>query len=213
MKLAMQLFLLAILAGCSAMTPTTTTESSFVIFDVQPATVDRRQLLDAITEAVQKNQSQVRVTKDIQTGDLPDKPVRFTLKDPFANTNIGALMARSGQSMKTPVCDSPVLTLASENSSVSGNTSFFLCVVRYTMGYSVNIYSTFTSTSGGISVGAMSKALAKSVVGDSSQYIPRTMNDVRAAAESAGGTVTILDSDIPASFKGLFADQSGSLKQ
>lgn len=200
-------------SGCSSLTPTYKKDASFVIYDVQPISVNRSQLLDAITQAVQKNQSEVRVTRDIQTGDLPENPVRFTMNDPLANSGIGALMAAQGQSMKTPVCNSPVLTLNSGNKSGSGNTTFFLCVVPYKAGYSVNIYATFSSASGGISVAALSSALSKSIAGDSSQYIPRAMNEVRVAAESVGGKVTIIDSEIPESFKGTFVDQTASLKK
>lgn len=200
-------------AGCASMTPTQKTEASFVIYDVQSVSMDRGQFLDAITQVVQKNQSQVRVTRDIQTGALPENPERFTLKDPFANTNIGALMSANGQSMKMPVCNNSILTLASGSSGVGGDTTFFLCVIPYKAGYSVNIYSTFSSTSGGISVDALGAALAKSVVGDSSQYIPRTMKEVRTESERAGAKVSVIDSYIPNSFKGTFADQTGSFKQ
>jgi hypothetical protein len=210
---AFSVFALFLFAGCSAMTPTQKTEASFVIYDVQPASISRAQFLDAITQAVQKNQQQVRVSRDIQTGDLPEKPGRFTLKDPFANSNLGALMAANGQSTKMPACESSILTLASGSSGASGNTTFFLCVIPYKAGYSINIYSTFSSTSGGISVSALGSALAKSVVGDASQYITRAMNEVRTASESVGGKVAIIDSYIPDSFKGTFADQTASLKQ
>lgn len=204
-------FALIVLAGCSSMTPTYKKEASFVIYDVQSASINRSQLLDAVTEAVQKNQSQVRVTRDIQTGELSDKPVRFVIKDPLANSSIGAMMAANGQSMKTATCDNPVLTLASGNTSGSGTTSFFLCVIPYKAGYSINIYATFSSSSGGISVAALSSALSKSIAGDSSQFIPRSMNDVRTAVENIGGKVTIIDSEIPPSFKGTFVDQTASL--
>jgi hypothetical protein len=207
--IALALFLLA---GCASMTPTQQTEASFVIYDVQPASINRGRFLDAITQAVQKNQQQVRVTRDIQTGELPEKPARFVLKEPFANTNIGAMMSASGQTLKKPVCENPILTLASGSSGAGGATSFFLCVIPYKDGYSVNIYSTFTSSSGGLSVDALGAALAKSVVGDASQYIPRAMNEVRKASESVGGNVSIIDSYIPDSFKGAFADQTRGLQ-
>jgi hypothetical protein len=122
-------------------------------------------------------------------------------------------MAANGQSMKMPACDNSILTLSSDNSSASGNTTFFLCVMPYKIGYSVNIYATFTTKTGGLSVEALSAALSKSMVGDFSQFIPRSMNDVRAAAESVGGKVTVIDSEIPESFKGAFVDQTASLSK
>jgi hypothetical protein len=174
--------------------------------------VNRSALLDAITNAVKKNESKVRVTRDIQTDELSDKPGRFTLKDPYAGTNIGAMMSASGQSIKMPVCNDSILTLASGSSSASGDqTTFFLCVIPYKAGYSVNIYATYSSTSGGISVDALGKALAKSIAGDDSQFIPRTMSDVRSAIEGVSGNVTILDSYIPDTFKGSFVDKTASL--
>jgi hypothetical protein len=54
----------------------------------------------------------------------------------------------------------------------------------------------------------ISAAVGRSLIGDSSQFIPRTMNNVRAAAESVGGKVTVVDSYIPEDFKGAFVNQA-----
>jgi len=54
----------------------------------------------------------------------------------------------------------------------------------------------------------ISAAVGRSLIGDSSQFIPRTMNNVRAAAESAGGKVTVVDGYIPEDFKGAFVNQA-----
>jgi len=207
---------LVLLAGCASTTPTYQTESSYVIYDVQPVTIDRNLLLDAITKAVQKHTSQVRVSREIPPAELPEKPGRFVLKDPFANSNMAALLAASGQSTKIPVCEAPLMTIASVDSSMSNygeKTSFFLCVLPYKSGYHIDIYSTYSRASGGLSSAALGAALARSVVGDSSQFIPRAMNEVRTAAENLGGNVTIVDSYIPESFKGAFIDQAASLKK
>jgi hypothetical protein len=210
MRRTIVLFALVVLAGCSAVTPTQKTEASFVIYDVQSTALNRNQLLDGITQAVQRNQSQVRVTRDIQLGDLPEKLPRFTLQNPFANTKLAGLMAAQGQSFRTPVCENAILTLASGNSTGGDNTSFFLCVMPYQAGYSVNIYATFTSSSGGLSAEALGKAMAKSMLGDSSQYIPRTMQEVRTVAETLGANTVVVDSYIPDTFKGTFANQQAS---
>lgn len=208
------LVILASLAGCASTRPTYQTESSYVIFDVQPVTIDRTQFLDSITRAVQKHSSQVRVTREIPPAELPEKPGRFVLKEPFANSNMGALLAASGQSMKVPVCDGSLMTIASNDSSMSQygeNTTFFLCVLPYKAGYHIDIYASFSRASGGLSAAALGSALARSVVGDSSQFIPRAMNEVRIASESVGGKVTIVDRYIPEAFKGAFQDQTASL--
>ena len=94
----------ASLAGCASMQPTYQTESTFVIYDVQPAGVDRTRLLNAVLEAVQKHSSQVRVNRDIPPAVLPETPGRFELKDPFSGTKMGALLAAQAQNVRVPVC-------------------------------------------------------------------------------------------------------------
>lgn len=216
---AFTIIALLILAGCASITPTYQTESAYVIFDVQPASINRTRFLDGITQAVQKHSTQVRVTREIPPAELPEKPGRFVIKDPFANSNIGALgvlLASSGQSMKVPVCDGSLMTIASDDSSMSHygeSTTFFLCVLPYKAGYNINIYATFSRASGGLSAAALGSTLARSALGDSSQYIPRAMNEVRLASEAVGGKVTIVDSYIPESFKGAFQGQIAGLNK
>ena len=101
MKKAAWMVLSMALGGCAAMKPTYQTESSFVIYDVRPGGIDRTQLLDAVQTAVQRSASKARVTRDIPPATLPETPGRFELKDPFANSNLGALMAAQGQAMLT----------------------------------------------------------------------------------------------------------------
>jgi len=213
MKRGLLLFAV-ILTGCASTRPTYQTESAFVIYDIQPETIDRSQFLDAITKAVQKHSSQVRINREIPPAELPEKPGRFVLKDPFANSNMAALMAASGHSTKIPVCDGSLMTLSSADTSMSEfgeRTSFHLCVFPYKQGYHVNIYSSFSRASGSFSAATLGATLARSVVGDSSQLIPRTMNEVRLAAEQFGGKVNIVDSYIPETFKGAFLDQTASV--
>ena len=207
------LALVSVLSGCASMRPTYQTESTYIIYDVQPASVDRNQLLNTVLEAVQKNSSKVRVNRDIPPAELPEKPGRFELKEPFGNSNLGALMAAQGQNVRVPVCKNSLMTISSDDNSMSQygeRTTFFLCVLPYKDGYHIDIYATFTRSSGGFSPQALGSAMARSVVGDSSQFIPRTMNDVRSSAESLGGKVTVVDSYIPEAFKGYFVNQTAS---
>ena len=200
------------LVGCASMTPTVQTESAHVTMDVQPSSIDRSLLLDNVTKAVQTHMSAVRVSREIPPRDLPEKPGKFYLKDPFAGSNMGALIGP----MKMPVCEDAILTISSSDTTMQqygDKTSFFLCVQPYKLGYNINIYSTFTKASGGISPTTLGATLASSLVGDSRQFIPRAMNEVRTAVENIGGKVVILDSYIPDSFKGPMVDQVGSLKK
>jgi hypothetical protein len=203
----------ASLAGCASMQPTYQTESTFVIYDVQPASVDRTRLLNAVLEAVQKHSSQVRVNRDIPPAVLPETPGRFELKDPFGGTKMGALLATQAQNVRVPVCKDALMTLASDSTSMAQygeRTSFFVCVLPYKSGYQIDVYATFVKASGGMTPQALGSAAARSLIGDSSQFIPRAMNDLHLAAESVGGQVTVVDSYIPEAFKGAFVNQAGS---
>lgn len=215
MKRTLVASFLALLTGCASVTPTYQTETAYAIFDVQPASINREAFLQGITKAVQRNSTQVTVSRGIPPADLPAQPGRFEIKDPFGNSNMGALLAASGKSVKVPVCEDSIMTISSGNTFMAEqgeNTSFFLCVLPYQKGYHIDIYATFSRLSGGLSGEALGTALARSVIGESSQFIPRTINDVKAAAESVGGRVTIVDSHIPESFKGAFVNQADSLR-
>lgn len=198
---------MVVLSGCASMTPTHQTESAFVIFDVKPGTLERGKVMDNVANAVKKHASNARITRDIPPAVLPDTPGRFELVEPFAKSKVGALMSAQGQTMKVPVCKDSVLTMNTADNSMAQRgekTSFFLCVMPYMTGYSVNIYATYTKASGGLSPTALGASLAQSVLGDSSQFIPRAMNDVRTALEGIGGQVTTVDEYVPESFQGAF---------
>jgi hypothetical protein len=53
------------LTGCASMKPSVHTESTFVIYDVKPATLDRNQFLKAVLDAVQTSASKLRVNREI----------------------------------------------------------------------------------------------------------------------------------------------------
>lgn len=182
-----------LLNGCASMTPTTETHASYVIYDVKPAAgVGPGTLDDAIKGALQKNMSGVQISTAIPPSPLPDKPGKFKLVKP----NMPGLTALTGQSFEYPACDGAVLTATAQGSGMSQygeHTSFFLCLLPYQGGYNIDIYNTFTKTSGGVSTEALGAALARSVVGDSSQFLPKTIQAVVKAVADAGATTTQLE--------------------
>jgi hypothetical protein len=200
-----------LLTGCAGqMTKSVQTENSYIIYDVK-GEVNRQQLLDSVTTAVKTNMTEVVATRDVPPATLSEKPMRFVMTEPFKGSNIGALMASSGQTLKIPSCDDAILTMKSSDKSMSNygeKQTFFLCVQPYQSGHTISIYSTFSKTSGGLDPKALGAALASSLVGDSSQYIPRTMNAVKEAAEKTGATVSTMDSYIPDVYKGAFYNKT-----
>lgn len=135
----------------------------------------------------------VRVAKEIPPSPLPTTPERFALKDAFKNS---AFAAAAGIRMKVPSCEGAMLTLNGNNQVMSKygeNTTFFLCVQPYVGGYWLTVYSTFSKTSGAVSPAILGADLARAFVGDSSQFIPRTVNDVLAGVKATGASVTVLE--------------------
>ncbi|HEY6513942.1 MAG TPA: hypothetical protein VI032_18335 [Burkholderiaceae bacterium] len=63
----------------------------------------------------------------------------------------------------------------------------------YQGGYSLNIYTTFTKVSGSVSAATMGATLMRPFVGDSSQFIPRAIEQIVQGVQQAGGTVTLVE--------------------
>ena len=184
-------------AGCASMTPTRETQSSYAIYNVNPSGgVTASRVGEAIKIALQKNMSNVQVRTGIPPSPLPEKPGRFQLVDPFKGSPMGALAARSGQSLETPMCEGALLTATAQDTTMSQygeGTSFFLCLLPYQGGYHIDVYTSFTKASGSFSAATLGATLARTVVGDSSQFIPRTVKAVVDSVEAAGASVKLLE--------------------
>ncbi len=122
-KMTTALVLGIALTGCASMKPSVHTESTFVIYDVKPATLDRNQFLKAVLDAVQTSASKLRVNREIPPAELPATPGRFELQDPFANSKMGALLASQAQSIRVPVCKNALMTVSTENTSMGRSTA------------------------------------------------------------------------------------------
>lgn len=181
------------LTACASMTPTVTRQEAYAIYDIKGSSASARTLSDGITQVLQKNMTGVRVNKEIPPSPLPPKPQRFTLTDAFKNSGFAAM---AGISLKVPNCQGAMLTTAGSNEAMAKygeNTTFFVCVQPYVDGYWMTVYSTFSKRSGATSPATLGVDLARAFVGDSSQLIPRTVNDLVAVAKASGAEVSVLE--------------------
>lgn len=199
------------ISGCaSVLTPTSTTEEGYVIYDVQGSGIDRSAFLKDITEVVQTHNSGVRVNRGIPPAQVPDQPGRFTIANPLKGTSLGALAGSAGANLNMAQCDGAIMTLTSDDSSMAryGESSrMAVCVYQYKKGYSVNIYVASAESTGAFSVDTLGATISRQITGGSKQFIPRTINEVRMASEKYG-VVKEVDSFIPESYKGLFYNQT-----
>lgn len=188
---------LSILAGCASPTPTVETTPGYAIYDIKAAPgVTHSQVAEAVKTSLQKYMSAVQVINAIPPSPLPEKAPRFQLVSPFKGSNLAALAAASGQSLQVPTCEGAIMTAQAGDSSMrkyGEATSFFACVMPYQGGWSLNVYTTFRKASGAFNAQTFAATLMRPLTGDSSQFIPRTVNGMVEAVKATGATVTLVE--------------------
>lgn len=183
--------------GCASVTPTNEAAEGFKIYDIQTPSTSALtlKLSSNLKEVMQKNAKDVQINNAIPPATLPEKPPRFELINPFKNSQ--GLLALAGQqsSIKIPSCEGAVIEATSHNPFAgSENTTFFVCLMPYQKGYHMDVYYQFKKASGGLSTKALGSALAQSIVGDSSQFIPRILAALEDAVKSAGAQPVLIES-------------------
>lgn len=185
-------------AGCASITPTKEVVEGFKIYDIQTHSTSSAltlQLSSNLKEVMQKNAKDVQVNNSIPPATLPEKPGRFELTNPFKNAQGIMALAGKQSSIKIPSCEGAVIEATSHNPFAGAeNTMFFVCLIPYQKGYHMDVYYRFDKVSGGISTKALGSVLAQSLVGDSSQFIPRTIAALEDAVKSAGMQPSMIES-------------------
>lgn len=186
----------ALVAACGTTTPTREMSSGYAIFEIKAgADVSGAKLSEAIKTALQQQTSSVQIVNGIPPSPLPEKAPRFQLVSPLKG-NLAALAASSGQLLQVPTCDGAILTANARDTSMSRygeGSTFFVCLMPYQTGYSMNVYTTFSKASGAFSAATLGATLARTVVGDSSKFIPRTIAAMVDAVKSTGATVATVE--------------------
>lgn len=183
--------------GCGSTTRTKETSVGYAIYDIKAgAEIGGAKIAEAVKVALQKNTSRVQITNGIPPSPLPEKAPRFQLVSPLKGSNLAAMAAASGQSLQVPVCEGATLTANARDSSMASygeNTTFFACLMPYQGGYSLNVYTTFTKASGSFNAATMGATLMRPFVGDSGQFIPRTIGQIVEGVQQTGATVTLVE--------------------
>lgn len=186
-----------VLTGCGTMTPTTETQESYAIYDIKrTSTIKDSNLSDTIKSALQKNVNGVRLSRGIPPSPLPEEPSRFKLEQPLQASHMSLMAASAGISLRMPTCENSILTANAAHNNLSSygeSTSFFLCLIPYQSGYHLNLYSTYTKSTGGFSTAAIGNAIARAVVGDTSYQSKKTFDTVVAELEKSGAQLTLVE--------------------
>ncbi|MCH8493019.1 MAG: hypothetical protein LAT53_07300 [Idiomarina sp.] len=184
---------LALLSGCASTTPTNETSRSYVIYDIKGDSASGDALSTAIIKGVQSKTSRVRAERDIPPYPMPTEPGRFQLVQPQVTGNLAAFV---GEMPRRPQCNDSILTLNAADTGMASqgeSTTFFVCLMPYTEGYRLNVYSTFQMQSGGFSPQALGASLARSVVGDSSQFIPDTIDAILSELDALNADYELIE--------------------
>ena len=188
--------LVAALFGCASTTPTREVSSAYAIFDIKAGPeVPASRIAEAVKVALQQYASEVRIVNGIPPYPLPEKAPRFQLVSPFKG-ELAALAAASGQQVQVPSCEGAILTANASDTShakYGEGTRFFACLMPYQGGYALNIHATYSKASGAFSAATLGATLAREFVGDTSQFIPRTINGIVTGVKATGASVTLVE--------------------
>lgn len=187
----------AALSGCASVTPTKEIQQAFAIYDIKTEGVSQGKINDAVKTALQKNMSAVQFANGLPPSPLPEKAPRFKMVSPFKGSKFEALAKAQGQNLESPVCDDATLSANGRDSSMGSygeGTTFFACVMPYQGGLSLNIHTSFEKTSGALSPAVLAATLMRPLVGDSSQFIPRTIKSIVEGVQATGAKVTLVES-------------------
>jgi len=166
------------LVGCksTSLTKTHETQKSYVIYNIENTKeVTPTQMAAAIKKALQSSTSTVRIVEDIPPYPLPELAPRFTLVSPF-----GPQLSAITGGIKIPTCEGALVYASATDDSFAGDgedTQFYTCLWQYKAGYHVDIYTQYRIEHGGLD--NLGKDLVRDIMGNSSQFIPRTIRHIR----------------------------------
>lgn len=154
---------------------------------------DAKAVYASMKDGLESTGTKFTVSIDPPPAPLPEHPGHFAVGNPMRNSNFAAMMGPQGaEAFKMATCDgaSFVATLSNDSMNRFGeNTKFVACVFPYINGYSISVWHKFMMDNNNIGA-----SLARNVVGDSSQFIPRTVEALVSGLKSAGFVPTVVES-------------------
>lgn len=164
------------------------------IFDVK-TTANRQTVAKAASNGMGRNVSNAQEASPIPaSADIPDKPGRFKLVNPFEGSKLAALAGGAGAlGPRVTMCDGAVWTAkAQRRVSGSNNLDLTACLFQYKDGYHLDMYAVFTKQEGGLF--QVSRDMANAMVGTPEQWTEKTFLDiVRTIRTNTGAEITLLE--------------------
>lgn len=186
------------LAGCGTtnnyLAQKQRTVEYYRIFDLK-TNASRQAIAKAASDGLGRNINSAHEATPIpSSGDVPEKPGRFKLVNPFEGTAFAALASRGGAvGFRVATCDGASWTATAER-NIQGSNSLKLtaCLFPYKEGYHLDFYAVFAKQEGGLF--QISRDMANAVVGTPEEWTEKTFLDVvRSIRAATSAQVALLE--------------------
>jgi hypothetical protein len=188
----------AITAGCgttnNAMAQKTKTVEYYRIFDLKTQ-ANKQVVFKAASDGMGRNVNNSQEATPIPaSADLPDKPGRFKITNPFEGSKLAALAGGARTiGLKMAACEGASWTAKAER-KIEGSNKLNLtaCLFPYKEGYHLNMYAVFSKKEGGLF--EVSRQMANAMVGTPEEWTEKTFLDiVRSIRDKANAQVSYLE--------------------
>lgn len=198
------LFVIAVLAGAISGCGTTNnylaakTKSVeyYRIFDIK-TNAARQSIAKAASDGIGRNVNNAQEATPIPaSGEIPEKPARFKLVNPFEGTKMAAFAGGAGGlGFRMATCEGASWTAKAQRQVAgSNNLNLTACLFQYKDGYHLDLYAVFTKQEGGLM--QVSRDMANAMVGTPEEWTEKTFLDiVRAIRTKTGAEVALLEAE------------------
>jgi hypothetical protein len=164
------------------------------IFDIKTS-ANRQMVAKAASNGIGRNVNNAQEATPIpSSGELPEKPARFKLVNPFEGSKLAALAGGAGSlGFRMATCEGASWTAKAERRvSGSNNLSLTACLFQYKDGYHLDLYAVFTKQEGGLF--QISRDMANAMVGTPEEWTEKTFLDiVRSIRINTGAEIALLE--------------------
>ncbi|MHB1013921.1 MAG: lipoprotein [Desulfurivibrionaceae bacterium] len=187
------------LTGCGAtnnyLAQKTKTVEYYRIFDLKTS-ASRQVVSKAASDGIGRNAGNAQEATPIPaSGEIPEKPGRFKLVNPFEGSKLAMLAGAGGGTLgfRMATCEGASWTAqAQRNVSGSNNLNLTACLFQYKEGYHLDLYAVFTEQEGGLK--QISRDMAYAMVGTPEEWTEKTFLDiVRSIRAKTGAEVTLIE--------------------
>lgn len=170
---------------------TTSTKTTFAVFDVRPANTSVDALQEAVAGAFRKHYDGIKVMQQMAPHPLPAYAPRMGFYQQA--TPLGTISA--------PDCPGAAAIVTSSDTTMAKYAEASIlqgCVFPYRDGYRVNVYAVFVQKTGGPDPRVLGAMLGRMVtnavgIGDSSRFIGETVDDIETRLKSVTPDVALVE--------------------